>query len=72
MNNMKNIVYILLGYIVFATLGLLTSCSKDDAAEKMPVITGVRVIDPTLRQYIYRMHCRYEHCPDGTQLGFYV
>ena len=46
MNNMKNIVYILLGYIVFATLGLLTSCSKDDAAEKMPVITGVRVIDP--------------------------
>ena len=48
MNNMKNIVYILLGYIVFATLGLLSSCSKDDAAEKMPVITGVRVIDPTL------------------------
>ena len=35
---MKNIIYILLGYIVFATLGLLTSCSKDDAAEKMPVI----------------------------------
>ena len=26
---MKNIIYILLGYIVFATLGLLTSCSKD-------------------------------------------
>ena len=23
-NNMKNIIYILLGYIVFATLGLLT------------------------------------------------
>ena len=45
MNNMKNIVYILLGYIVFATFGLLTSCSKDDAAEKMPVITGVRVIE---------------------------
>ena len=29
---MKNIIYILLGYIVFATLGLLTSCSKDDAS----------------------------------------
>ena len=62
MNNMKNIVYILLGYIVFATLGLLTSCSKDDAAEKMPVITGVRVIDPTLAD------STFTECTAGTSI----
>ena len=59
---MKNIIYILLGYIVFATLGLLTSCSKDDAAEKMPVITGVRVIDPTLAD------STFTECTAGTNI----
>ena len=43
---MKNIVYTLLGCLVLSMSGLLTSCSKDDVADKMPVITGVRVIDP--------------------------
>ena len=46
LNDMKNIVYTLLGCLVLSMSGLLTSCSKDDVADKMPVITGVRVIDP--------------------------
>lgn len=62
MNNMKNIVYILLGCIVFAVCGLLTSCSKDDAADKMPVITGVRLIDPALAD------STFTECTAGTNI----
>ena len=62
MNDMKNIVYILLGCIVFAVCGLLTSCSKDDAADKMPVITGVRLIDPALAD------STFTECTAGTNI----
>lgn len=42
---MKNTISILFGCIVFTAVSLLASCSKENAADKVPVITGVRLMD---------------------------
>ena len=45
---MRNIIYII-GCVCLMAVGFLASCSKESAADRMPVITGVRVMTVLLR-----------------------
>ena len=58
---MRNIIYII-GCVCLMAVGFLASCSKENAADKMPVITGVRVIDPALAD------STFTKCVPGTNI----
>ena len=58
---MRNIIYII-GCVCLMAVGFLASCSKESAADRMPVITGVRVIDPALAD------STFTECVPGTNI----
>ena len=58
---MRNIIYII-GCVCLMAVGFLASCSKESAADRMPVITGVRVIDPAFAD------STFTECVPGTNI----
>ena len=58
---MRNIIYII-GCICFMAVSFLASCSKESATDKMPVITGVRAINPALAD------STFTECDPGTNI----
>ena len=58
---MRNIIHII-GYVCLVAAGILASCSKESAADKMPVITGVRLIDPAYAD------STFTECVPGTNI----
>ena len=58
---MRNIIYII-GCVCLIAVGFLASCSKESAADRMPVITGVRVMDPALAD------STFTECAPGTNI----
>lgn len=58
---MRNIIHII-GYVCLVATGILVSCSKESAADKMPVITGVRLIDPAYAD------STFTECVPGTNI----